>query len=346
MSLGFGGSPARGDDRPVWADLEKMVLDARRAIVKGHFEIVRRCDSKHAGVMHHEHVRHTIFIDGQKFRHDRSYLADDGSALARDSLAFNGEHYFEFHDRPAKRISYVQVYDYGSLPEHSRTFPDPRKIGLFPDDLTSLEWVPDDLVLGNGGRSDAPVERADIDGTPCWLARYTVPSKTGTLQVHAWVDAVRGHPLKLRAEQTYQTDSGPSHWVNELNLVLAQRRPGSEWFPSNYTSRVTANDSLEREERATVRVYSLNEPIDPSVFELRGMGVPAGIVVTTLTSDRRHQGRQVWNGRDVVPASDLPATAGQFEFSGVALPLVSVVAAVIFAVCLWLLLRQRKKDAA
>jgi hypothetical protein len=67
------------------------------------------------------------------------------------------------------------------------------------------------------------------------------------------------------------------------------------WYPIHYTYEYSRNQQLEKREDMNIEVLSLNAPIPPEVFQLKGMKIPAGTRVST------DKGVMLWNGEELVP---------------------------------------------
>jgi hypothetical protein len=335
--VGLGGGSVMGEDPPTAGELAQMVLDARRAIVRGHFEIDNRTEKPTANGLRKSRTQCTVYFDGEKYRLDRLQFGEGESVEFRHSIAFDGQRYWRFNfDRsmvgsvPGPGIAAVYGPD---NPEYKRQdFNDPRDIGL----STRLFHFGGKHRVGGLFPSNevrnALVVPDEIDGRRCWKMKFD----WALLDGETWIDAERKNPIRIRF-QSKPGSGDTSECVMEIQLGL---QPGSgTWFPVGYEQRQTINGSSIFD-HGRIRVVSVNEPISSEVFTLAGMNVPKGSVV------HRYDlavpiGQYSWNGREMVVEGALQSTHLASRWSQTVLSLVSIFAAMVAAGCLWFLLRRK-----
>jgi hypothetical protein len=73
------------------------------------------------------------------------------------------------------------------------------------------------------------------------------------------------------------------------------------FFPTRVSFERRAGDVERRAEDVTIDVRSINAPIDPKVFTIAGMNIPAGTPVNAYPDEDIE--RLAWNGERIVPAA-------------------------------------------
>jgi hypothetical protein len=170
-----------------------------------------------------------------------------------------------------------------------------------------------------GGEAVQRVEYERKDG--CWI--------------RAWISPAKSYSV-LRMEIAARRDDG-SEWVTSIECRPKAHNNGAVWFPESVTARKHRNGELIEEEIATIRSAAFNQPVDPALFTLEGLGMPPGHMI----SDLSNASTGTWDGEKVVPLRAPPPPPADLE-PGIRWTwvLVSLASAAAAALAFWVLRRR------
>lgn len=325
-----------GQTAPDVTAIEQRALAARRAIKWGVVELHSEMFMRRAGGEQHFNVDTKIWFDTNAARVDcirplRDASRAEGSSSFRELNSFDGKQHIFWSTERASSLGNTPV-EIKQLQYETQTkadvVVDPRLIGLAIEDSANLvNCRLESTLLGRADRDEPTIAADKIHGADCWKIAYRM--KKG-VAVRYWIDPARGDSV-VRMESEFDRDG--THYKNLLNVDVAYLDAAKIWFPAGCTYQRLENDRVTKSEQLTVRVVSLNEPIDPAVFTLSGMDIPPGTHVARVPSDGR--GELVWNGDEIVPFEDASsASSGWFSRRNLLIG-VSVACALVASIAVW-----------
>ncbi len=127
-------------------------------------------------------------------------------------------------------------------------------------------------------------------------------------------------------------------WVTSIECRPKAHNNVAVWFPESVTARKHRNGELMEEEIATIRSAAFNQPVDPALFTLEGLGMPPGHMIQDLSN--RSTG--TWDGEKVVPLGAPPPAAPDDLEPGIRWTwvLVSLASAAAAALAFWVSRRR------
>jgi len=208
---------------------------------------------------------------------------------------------------------------------------DPRTIGMLPTWLNGLRAAPIDLVLTRPDRKGTSTRAESIGGEP--LQRVEYERKDGCW-LRAWISPAKNYSV-LRMEIAEQSEDGES--VTSIECRPKAHNNGAVWFPESVTARRHRNGQLMSEEIATIRSAAFNQPVDPALFTVEGLGMPPGHMINDLSN----ASDGTWDGEKVVPLRAPPPPPVDLE-SGMRRTwlLLSLASAAAAALAFWVLRRR------
>lgn len=176
---------------------------------------------------------------------------------------------------------------------------DPRWLGMAPIDVGNLlHYGAVDSLVGNPKRTKVTETKDTWEGKPAVRVRFE-HTKVGTAMIEVWIVPEWGHSV-VRVSESDDKEK-VEQWVENK---VALDKSSKLWFPISCVVGRTKEGKKTREEESTITVKSLNEPVDPKVFELAGMDLPVGTPVINFAEG----GSYVWNGKELVRAERPRAT--------------------------------------
>ncbi len=330
---------------PPVEELEARILNARKRVIRGELVIDARDVGGRAKPTPKEFH---VWFDGDKFRHDCRLQSQEGGPLRRircRNCPTAGQH-IRYNDEPAKTggVNAVQVTRMKD-PNHAWfEVLDPRGLGLVPSYVDALAGRRMDYLLGRPDRKNLSVSLQTWKGQDCYRIDFELRPKVmaQVWMVPAWGDNV------VRVQLSGVTKAGTS-LVDTVDTEVARAGVDGVWFPKVCTYTRMMGGELEARQVAKIEAISLNRPIDPRVFTLSGMDLPAPIPVLSDNPDPRKP-VVAWDGKRLVDASRY-ISAGRSHPSVIVRPdpagpyrvwlwVASGVAAAVAVLAVWRLRRQ------
>jgi hypothetical protein len=289
------------EDLPAAEDVEKQVLEYRRALKTAEIQLSQATYSKENGPPDDER-RTKIWFDGKKLRNDLVYRLSGEKTYHR-----------EIHGRHCEREGYLLYYTDEKPPpgvayglEFHKIGPDtdpascpvidPRLLGLIIRPSYNLPDSHLDEFVRPSDRHPPSIRKTRVNGKELLLVEYTFLSGT---RVREWIATDRG-PSIVRMESEYDKDGKPC--IHSLVCDFADApTAGGYWFPKSCTYHYTIDGKMGAlREVATIDVISLNKPIPPEAFTLAGMGITQGSTITGLPRADKADGLPEWNGDTII----------------------------------------------
>lgn len=255
-----------------------------------------------------------VHVDGDRWRVDltRPYRAPVSEqtpaeftevscfgCVAPDRFVFWSNELIKGVDRIA-----VSVYDPADVPAHERhPAVDVRLLGMVPEPVletstSSLEkyWSPTNQDPGS-----VEIDELEEGGIRLWRARWR---HVRGFDVEFWVSPTQSFAVR-RIELTGETFR--KLLEVEVQPVDAEEIP---WYPAVCRFEYHAGGELQRREIANIEILALNQEVPEAMWSLASFpGLPAGTTVRNQEEPPSEGNRLIWNGREIVPASDVPGTA-------------------------------------
>lgn len=311
LSIALGILESRADV-PDGRELLRRVRDSRLAIQRGN---VRLRTSYHDHSTHRLHVRDwTIFFDGDRLRGDlRLGDAEAGSGQADHRVVEiscygcypHNAHIFystEPAPNPGGEMALV-ISDANEKPPTLHFVPEPRWFATIPTgSMDTVHHSP----LGFLSAADdvaVDVDETEVRGEMCWSVTWDGPvAPLGRPRYTLWIAPHRGHAL-LRAQSRWVT--GGCEFVAVVESIGEEHVKSGIWFPVSWRYERREGGTVTFTENADVTVVSLNEPLDETVFSLRGIDVlkKGSPVAWHMDHDRPFpEGSLLWDGERIVAA--------------------------------------------
>jgi hypothetical protein len=345
---------------PAPAEVEEKAVAARRAIVSGELRMkAERWDMQPQRHMVYEEEL-TVFFDREKVRLERQQFlppvgkAADGAAQTTVYVVTDKE--FMFYSNVlatldpgiAAKAGLDKAVGKDALTEprpvfatkgprdeiaaHGNRVFDPRTIGMVPMTLSALPFARIDLGLTRPDRKGTSTRAESIGGEAVQRVEY---ERKDGCWIRAWISPAKNYSV-LRMEIAARRDDG-SEWVTSIECRPKAHNNGALWFPESVTARQHRNGELIFEDIATIRSASFNQPVDPALFTVEGLGMPPGHKITDLSNGSSG----TWDGEKVVPFRAPPPPPVDLE-SGMRRTwlLLSLACAAGAALAFWVLRRR------
>ncbi len=285
------------------AALEKATLDYRRTIQRGQLVLTKKEELNGAPAPERDRTT-TIWFDGKQIRSDTVYRQNKDDPVHREVRCRNCEfndYYILFPQEEVKggkvALALHSMQEGNPSPEAYPVL-DPRLLGMVVDyspQLALSYWHLDSFVA-RPGREQITMRREIWKGMDCRRIEYILPP---TSSVRIWI--VQDWGPSVGRIETEDVVNGHHHF-DSVESDYQQIGDHGLWFPLSCT-RDSYFDSKDTEkEVVNVQVTSLNEPISPDVFRMKGMNIPVGWPIAGF----RNEGFSYWNGKEVVPEDPSP----------------------------------------
>ena len=283
--------------------LDRLVLQGRRQVrqidVELSFANCRGADCRE-GRTANGTIRY--YWDGADRRMDRTRSEPNYAMPIRDLVVQGGETNLTWSDKLSNSGGHLSVMlSHGKVAKEAnatKKLPNVLLVGFAPDSFSNYVYYNLESFIGNKGRTEVTLE-IDPANPDVKVVRYL--SDNGA-RVSYKVDMLKGNtPIFLSVD----TNSEGKRYLSEVESTLAQDSSSGIWFPSDVHFRQVSADLLDARQDLTVKVHSINRPIDPSVFTLATMGVPEGTTVTQFPSSPGDTGRYFWDGSEIARRDNL-----------------------------------------
>ncbi|MBS0201523.1 MAG: hypothetical protein JSS49_01390 [Planctomycetes bacterium] len=296
-----GTAFSRGAETPTAADLERDVIAYRKAIHSAELSLEHRLTSYPSGKDPVVRNRTTaIYLLETKLRNDVTRISgpDGDSTRATNcrNCEANGFHVFYTDLKEPNFEIMLEMHPVAEVLNQPATFPvfDPRALGMAADSSPNLaklksfgEWI------GRADRSDPTVTRETYHGQDCIRLEYRFDPDTGT--VRQWFNPMYG-PSLVRMEKEFSYRD--MVYLDSVETEYGLHGESKLWFPSKVTYSRKRDGIVDEDEIVTVTVISLNAEVDPKLFTIAGMNVPAG---TYISGHPISEDACLWNGKSIVP---------------------------------------------
>jgi hypothetical protein len=267
------------------AAVEEQILAARRRIVRGELVIDSRDVS--GSILKDPHppvpCEHRLWFDGDKVRHDRLFRSPAGNPnrmiKCRNCPNRNDfiRHTIEPGNRAARVLQLARIRPDEQTNEWFDVL-DPRGLGMVSGPAANLVNSRYDAFVGSPDRTNVSASDQVWNGKPCVRIDFT--ARTGAAG-QIWAVPEWDHNV-VRIFGT-ATVNGVA-FVQSLEVEVARVGPDGPWFPAKCTYSDIRDGRSRFRLVERIQVKSLNQPIDPRVFQLAGMDIPPRTLVTDPNS--------------------------------------------------------------
>jgi len=292
------GGPVAGDISP----LELKALEARRAVQRGQIELEGTYwKSYKSGDQKTWLYRRVIYFDGARLRIDDFEEYDPHRAKLhgkyyRSVRCFNQKEHISYSDQilPNGHTIALTLRPAGSTDPSVELQIDPRVIGMVPDTTANLAHHTLETVVGRPDRQETSVEEVVLNGDRCTLVRYT---RNDGLIARIWICPAKNFSVvKMQVEAS----ASEAQYVDTVECSVGKYQPSGVWFPERCTYTRLVGGKPTREERAKIKVVSLNQALPENTFTLAGIGIPPGKRVYRVPEPPGTRG-EYWDGEKIVP---------------------------------------------
>jgi hypothetical protein len=279
-----GNASVTRPDVPDAAFLEAQILASRRSIKIAEYEIDSKVWAVEGGnkTLSHHISRH-VWLDEGKFRQDITFGSIAGKGGRRELSIYSEGWHTMWTDEVLPGGGKVAIHQWAKPQEEVDLSGKPidlRMLGAYPVDSSNLQQFGFESLVSRSNKRDTQVRADSVDGSPCWRVEYLLPN--GVMASYQ-VAPDKGYSV-LSTE--HRIEVGGRVYGDKTRSEVFQDAVSGCWVPTKVTFLKTEDGKSVLEEVATVRVISINRPIDPASYTLVGAGIPVG---TTA-----------WNGKSVV----------------------------------------------
>lgn len=238
--------------------------------------------------------RFSYYMDAKSTRIDRSYAESNSPAkriTATDVTTDSSN--ITWNDKPGSTGSYRSVMfregKLAAVQTSKQRLPNLLLIGLVPASFQNYVYYNLESYIGNGDRNDLKIT-PDLRNDK--LLKISYVTKFG-LNVYYVVDTDKDFSV---IELNLLADDGKQRREHSVLSTLSQDKKTGLWFPNECMFEEKLNGSLVMAQNLHVVIESINQTVDPRMFQLAGLNLPSGVGVTRLTSDTDKSGSYVWDG--------------------------------------------------
>jgi len=321
------------------AVLEQRVIANRVAMHQWHIRVslAREGEGTHREPDAPVATGYTFYLDGRQsrvdwtFRYAKKPFGVDQDSYTSTTIWSDDQHISystqRFEDG-AKSALEVADRDWSLKNEANGKIrlPPFQTLGMLPGAL--LVDAPMTMCIGNPNRVELRISDDILNGIEC--KKISFVSEHG-LTTRVWIAPAMG-PSVVRME--YDGKSQSPNYLDRTDVVVKEYRKTGIWFPASAESQRIQDGKVRiRRETVQVEVLSLNEPLDPKVFTIVDLNVPAG----SFANVRPYTGNFIWDGNQIREEGAAEVLRGTSGLSGrrITLLVTSSVLAILCGVFLW-----------
>lgn len=227
-----------------------------------------------------------VWFDNRKIR------MDEFEGTNRRVVCINDKEHIKWN--PPAGAAAQSLTASGELPVRRELPTDPRMIGMCPGTFNRLSNYSPNRTVASPVRLSSQVRTEMIDGVECVVTEYV---RRKGASVKLWIAEELNWSV-VRVD--FSTVEG---YEETVRTKYEQDKSSGIWFPKEYSTKAMRSGVLKYEEKATVRVVSLNEPIDDTLFRLSGIELSAGTPVVLRNVDQTGLKRGYWDGEQITKSS-------------------------------------------
>ncbi len=297
-------------------------FEGRNKIKSGHFILER---SSTYGNFGPKQYTVDLFFQNEKVRVEKktekktNFIIKDG-VRENSVLVFDPAPYYPMDPPDRKAEPFVALYE----GEHDNNlagnkesiihiassdyyFPDCRFLGMIPIPLQSLTLPLPSIVyfaspsVKKTVRFAPEIQEVSFEGDDCllvsWKTSYTLETGDAPMMEHSvWIVPQKDYLVRQYVTTVVEKD----HWHRSSvrNHNIRQEEKTGIWYPSRFVFEEANNSKILETEECSLKIISLNEPIDDDVFSLENLSLlePGTRVYWYLKSEPPDDGPLCWDG--------------------------------------------------
>jgi hypothetical protein len=338
-----GDAAATKSDAPDALRLERQVLAARQAILRGEvsFHLARMNSSGEP----EQELDYRITFDGDRLRTDvdQTILCGTGN----EAVLTKGLHKYVFTPSqlfyhtdittPAGKSIALHQYDVkrARTDGYSSYRIDPRVVGVVPDDFPVLHSVRLESFLCRADRKNVLVERDVLGGVNTWHIKYDRADATA---VELWVAPDQNHSVvRALLTSSYRGDT----LVDSIQCENTLYGQSAEvvWYPQVVRYQRSLGGKLLWTSVLTITQAQFNQPVPEKVFTPAGMNIPKGTMVMEFPQTGGVY--KIWDGAKIIPSpgkspiADVPVRSENKSFRPVSAAICFLMIGVLSMILYW-----------
>ncbi|MFO0899262.1 MAG: hypothetical protein U0836_17705 [Pirellulales bacterium] len=269
--------------------------------------------------------RKVWFLDSGQMR------ADEEESYFRKPSLPGGSKYWVRNSLTADEHLYCtedasrEVMPYGASRRHPKLVTDPldagvtdlRWLGVSPLSSSNLKQFPPRPFLDRPDIEVTDVKDETFDGVAC--VRIAFRRRDGAEGV------IRIAPDRGPSLVGFSIRDGELE--EEVRSRIEKHKPSGYWFPTEFRYLRRDSGKVHTDEKATIKIQSLGQPLPPETFMFAGMGLPAGSEVASMGFEGATN--LVWTGKELLPGYPVESGGGSSPWwlwlAGVSAVLIGVV---------------------
>jgi hypothetical protein len=337
VSLAAGEAPAPAVDA---LSLEDKVLSQRRSIVSGQIEYHSKEWEFPGGKRQLSYdVRTIIWFDDNNIRYDeyKPYKLGDERRY-RSIRCLTPDTFFYWSDQELSPVGdhvMLEVQKRDAIPKKDPFYQmgHPRLLGTVPEPIPELlRNYHLESYLGRTDRTRPTVQHDQVGQRECWRIDYEVLNGT---KVSLWMAPEWGfNPVRIET----RSKLGGKQYHHKFEATY-QRADEQHWYPQSCQYWHTIDNHRAKEATLEVNLLAFNHPPDAKIFELIGMGIPAGTTAHKFPEESS-PGGLIWNGKELIPARQARESSQNMRVRLLAL---AGVLALVASVALVYFIKQKRR---
>lgn len=288
--------PESSFGKPTVEELENACLEERAKIRTGSLRLNAKGTAANRDGAVYVHIEYAVWFDDASIRCDvRQLIPRLADGPFTETVVFSTEGWLRYSDKVDSggvgQVLAVGTLGSPNVESRKRTLFDPRKMGLVVCTPTVYHGVDVSSYFGRGDLLESRVDAADHEGQPVFV--ITARTSAG-VTLRKWIDPNRGYSMVRGETRSVYLDQ---ELVDTVECEITWHPEAAVWFPESVRSRRHLGGKLDTEEVLTVVHASLNEPVNPRVFQPGDLAIPAG---REVLNDDQGSVDSFWDGKEIV----------------------------------------------
>jgi hypothetical protein len=295
------------------------------------------------------------YKDGDLFHEARGYFVNDTHKRILLKTILNKKWRYRFgYDKIKKPeievdTPILNMVKYSKVVGGPFTTPyDIRTLGI--TSAIDLRFNPPSLTtfIGNPQRNNLMMSDDIIGDKKCYKIFFSSLTRKEENLMSIWICPELGYnPLKLEMNFTVSEPNYKGRQKTIFDIEVSNNNNKKIWFPKKINCRAMCGENLDelfRSVNLAIEVVSFNKPLDPKIFDERGLDLPVGTLV--LMDPEPAPGTYTWDGEKIVNLSGaaLEPVAADSRNNGFRYFLIAAGLALISIACLFRYFELRRKE--
>lgn len=276
-------------------------------------------------------------VDAQRWRMDTTGPMPLNTSIAADKrpefvkkIGVSDSHVYQYFPFDPRRVATVESLNKPNNPnffDSFTPFPDPRNAGLvhvfhgntgtpFEVGGTRISIYTGQLEPHKGEKVE--IESANWKGVPCykgkWEWQLDGPKSEKVVRQYVVVPEW-GYTVVFLESKVYRENEASPYSTYSVETEASLERKSKIWFPTRVHYLATMDGKATQDELTEFELVSLNEPMQETEFNFKGMEVPIGHAVVDFIE---HSPSKAWDGNKVVASERRePPLSTTFKFSAI-----------------------------